>query len=134
MIGRILDIAGDLLDRLIPDPKEKAEAKARLLELAQRGELRELELRMQAIVAEAQSGDRYVARARPTFLYVMYVMLLAAIPYGFMWAFVPDVASRVAEGFGAWLHAIPDSLYALFGAGYLGYAAARTTDKIKGKS
>lgn len=134
MIGRILDIAGDLLDRLIPDPKEKAEAKARLLELAQRGELRELELRMQAIVAEAQSGDRYVARSRPTFLYVMYVMLLAAIPYGFMWAFVPDVASRVAEGFGAWLHAIPDSLYALFGAGYLGYAVARTTDKIKGKS
>ncbi len=133
MIGRILDIANSLIDRLIPDPKAKADAKARLLELAQKGELKELELRMQAIMAEAQSGDKYVARARPTFLYAMYLMLLAAVPYGFLYAFMPETAGAVAEGFGAWLHAIPDSLYALFGAGYLGYAAARTVDKAKRK-
>jgi len=32
------------------------------------------------------------------------------------------------------LAAIPDSLYTLFGAGYLGYTGARSFDKIKGVS
>ena len=33
----------------------------------------------------------------------------------------------------AWLAAIPDTLYTLFGVGYVGYSAARTVDKGRGK-
>ena len=35
---------------------------------------------MQAIVAEAQSADPRTSRARPSFLYVMYALLIWSIP------------------------------------------------------
>jgi hypothetical protein len=40
----------------------------------------------------------------------------------------------VAEGFKAWLDAIPKELYGLFGVGYVGYTGARTYEKYKGAS
>ena len=62
----------------------------------------------------------------------IYIVILLGVPMGFLAAFHPEVATRVASGFGAWLQAVPDSLWALFGAGYLGYTCFRTIDKIKG--
>lgn len=85
--------------------------------------------RLSVMVAEATSIDPWTSRARPAFLYVVYIMLLASIPMGIAHAINPAVAKDVAIGFGAWLEAIPGDLYALFGAGYLGYAAVRTYDK-----
>jgi len=38
-----------------------------------------------------------------------------------------------AAGMVAWLAAIPEEMWWLFGAGYLGYAGLRTWDKTKGK-
>ncbi len=37
--------------------------------------------RMTAIVAEANSADPWTSRARPSFLYVMYALLLWAIQW-----------------------------------------------------
>ena len=76
--------------------------------------------------------DRFIVRARPGFLYVMYVMILAALPVGVIAAFRPDVAARIALGIRDYLAAFPEQLYALFGAGYLGYTAARQWGKIAG--
>ena len=78
------------------------------------------------------SSDRFVARARPTFLYVMYVMILAALPVGALAGAWPNLAAAIAAGVSAYLRAIPEPLYALFGAGYLGYTAARQWGKIAG--
>ena len=64
-------------------------------------------------------------------MYVIYILILSSIPMGFLFAFQPEVADAVIQGFTGWLQAIPDSLYTLFGAGYLGYAGARTVDKMK---
>ena len=61
----------------------------------------------------------------------MYMMILAAIPMGFLFAFAPDTASAVTDGVGRWLNALPDELWYLFGTGYLGYTGARTFDKFK---
>lgn len=76
--------------------------------------------------------DPWAARARPTFLYVMYALLLWAIPLSLVAAFRPVAALAMARAMGAYLGAIPEPLYALFGTGYLGYTAARAWGKAKG--
>ena len=89
---------------------------------------------MSAIIAEANSADPWTSRARPTFMYVMYIMILVAIPMGIVSAFRPEIAAAIATGMQAWLKAIPDSLYTLFGVGYVGYVGARSYEKGKGVS
>jgi Holin of 3TMs, for gene-transfer release len=66
------------------------------------------------------------------FLYVIYVLLLWALPMGLLAAFSPQTAKEIAEGMNAYLSGLPEPLYALFGTGYLGYTAARQWGKIVG--
>ena len=129
----LIDIGGKLIDKLIPDPEKKAEAQAKLLTLQQSGDLKELEIAMSAILAEAKSSDPWTSRARPSFLYVVYIIILSAIPMGFLHAFSPETATNVSTGFKSWLDAIPEPMWYLFGSGYLGYAGARSFDKRKAK-
>ncbi|MBW2052724.1 MAG: hypothetical protein JRI85_10880 [Deltaproteobacteria bacterium] len=125
-ISAILALGGKLLDRAIPDKTEAAKAKMEMARMAQDGELRELEVGLSAIIAEAKSSDPWTSRARPSFLYVMYVMILGAVPMGVLSAVSPETAKAVAGGVKAWLTAIPNDLWWLFGAGYLGYTGARS--------
>ena len=76
--------------------------------------------------------DPWTRRARPTFLYVIYALLLWAIPVGLLSALDPAMGAAIARGTAAYLHAIPEPLYALFGTGYLGYTAARAWGKARG--
>jgi hypothetical protein len=124
-------IAG-LIDKLIPDPKARDAAKLELLKLQGGQELETLRTQMSAIVAEAQSTDPWTSRARPSFLYVMYALLLWSIPMGLIAAAAPDMAANIARGMTAYLNGLPEPLYALFGTGYLGYTAARQWGKVKG--
>ena len=80
----LVEIGAKLIDRLIPDKEAAAKAKLELLAMQQQGELKELEVRMSAILAEAQSADPWTSRARPSFLYVVYLLILFAIPMGFL--------------------------------------------------
>jgi hypothetical protein len=132
LLSGIFEIGKGLIDKLLPDPEAKAKAQLDLLVMQQNGEVKELETRMSAILAEANSPDPWTSRARPCFLYVIYVMVLMAIPMGVLSAFRPDMAGAIAAGMQAWLAAIPEDLYVLFGVGYVGYAGARTFEKRKG--
>lgn len=129
--GIIAPIAG-LLDKLIPDPKARDEAKLKLLQLQGTQELETTRAQMSAILAEASSADPWTSRARPSFLYVMYVLLLWAIPMGIIAAIRPEAAKDIATGMNAYLAGIPEPLYALFGTGYLGYTIARQWGKSTG--
>ncbi|NVE94449.1 holin family protein [Altererythrobacter lutimaris] len=122
----------DLLDKLIPDKEARAKAKLELMRLEGTQEMELIEARLKAIVAEAQSTDPWTSRARPSFLYVMYVMILWALPMGILAAFNPSAAKDIANGMNAYLNGLPEPLYALFGTGYLGYTAARQWGKVKG--
>lgn len=128
-IPALIALGEKLIDQFIETDDEKATAKVKLMQAAATGKLNELQTQLSAIMAEAQSSDPWTSRARPTFLYVVYIMLIAAIPFGVLWAYQPDLADKMAIGFGRWLNAIPEPLYALFGAGYLGYTAFRSWDK-----
>lgn len=130
-IATIVDTGLKILDKVIPDPEQRQKAKMELLELQQAGQLKELEVSMSAIIAEAQSQDKWTSRARPSFMYVMYVFILAALPMGVLFAYHPEVAGAVTTGVKNWLAALPEQLYWLFGTGYLGYSAARSYDKGK---
>lgn len=132
LISGIFEVGNKLIDKFFTTPEEKAKAQMDLLEMQQKGELTELSTRMSAILAEANSPDPLTSRARPAFLYVMYIMILSALPMGVLSAFEPQVAIGVAEGMKMWLAALPGELYALFGAGYLGYAHYRTNEKKVG--
>jgi hypothetical protein len=76
--------------------------------------------------------DRWTSRARPMFLYVIYAMILWALPVGLLAAFSPARAQAMAEATAAYLGALPEPLYALFGTGYLGYATLRQWGKARG--
>jgi hypothetical protein len=129
--GIVGPIAG-LIDKIIPDPKARDAAKLELVRLQGTQEMEALRTQLSAILAEAQSLDPWTSRARPSFLYVMYALLLWSIPMGLIAAVEPDMATGIAHGMNAYLAGIPEPLYALFGTGYLGYTAARTWGKVKG--
>jgi hypothetical protein len=122
----------DLIDNLFTSDEERENAKLALMTQQGQQKLAETAQQMSAILAEAQSADPWTSRARPSFLYVMYVLVLTSLPMGCLFAFKPEVANAIAVGFGQWLNAIPESMWALFGAGYLGYTGARTWEKGKG--
>jgi Holin of 3TMs, for gene-transfer release len=127
----ISPIAG-LIDKLIPDPRARDAAKLELLKMQGSQEMDAIKTQMTAIVVEAQSNDPWTSRARPSFLYVMYAMILWAIPMGLIAAVRPEMAKGIADGMNAYLAGIPEPMWALFGTGYLGYTAARSWGKAKG--
>ena len=129
--GIIGPVAG-LLDRIILDAEARDAAKLELLRLQGEQGLDQLHVQVQAAVAKAQPADPWTARARPSFLYVMYALLLWSIPIGLIAALRPVMARDIAGGMSAYLNGLPEPLYALFGTGYLGYTVARTWGKARG--
>ena len=132
LIEAIISPVSRLLDKIIPDPQARDKAKLELIKLQGDREMVAIGRQMQAIVAEAQSADPWTSRARPSFLYVMYSLILWAIPMGLVAAANPKLALDIGNGMTAYLGALPEELYTLFGTGYLGYTAARTWGKVKG--
>ena len=132
ILEAIVGPVSKLLDKIIPDPQARDKAKLELLKLQGDQEMANITAQMQAIVAEANSSDPWTSRARPSFLYAMYALILWAIPMGLIAAADPQMAKGIGEGMTAYLRGIPEELYALFGTGYLGYTAARTWGKVKG--
>jgi len=131
-LGGIFNVGGKLIDKLFPNPEDKAKAQLELLRLQQTGELDEMKTQLSAIMAEAQSPDPWTSRARPSFLYVVYILLLWSLPMGVLFVFNPDAATRFTTGFKLWLDAIPEPVLTLFGSVMLGYVAGRSWEKVKG--
>ena len=128
LIGPIASI----IDKVIPDKEARERAKLELLKLEGTQEMDLIRARLEAIVTEAGSRDPWTSRARPSFLYVMYTLILFALPMGVLSAFNAQIAVDIGNGITSYLRGLPDELYALFGTGYLGYTAARQWGKVKG--
>ena len=128
LIGPIASI----IDKVIPDKEARDRAKLELLKLQGSQEMDMIQTQLSAIIAEANSADPWTSRARPSFLYVMYTVILWALPMGLIAAFRPEAARDIAAGMNAYLNGLPEPLYALFGTGYLGYTAARQFGKVRG--
>lgn len=131
-LGAAFEFGSKIIDKLFADKGDAERAKLELLKLQQSGDLAELEKRFAAIIAEANSTDPWTSRARPSFMYVMYVMILSGIPMGVLFWFRPDVAEAVCKWLRLWLETIPEQMWWLFGAGYLGYTGSRMFEKRSG--
>ena len=131
-LGGLFSIGSKLIDKLFPDPADKAKAQLELLRLQQSGELDEVKVQLSAIMAEASSADPWTSRARPSFLYVVYILLLWSIPMGLLTVFKPDAAVAFTAGFKAWMLALPEPILTLFGVVMTGYVAGRSWEKVRG--
>lgn len=131
-VTAILDIGGKVIDKLCPDPAQRDQAKLELLKMQQAGQLDEMKTQLSAIISDSQSADPWTSRARPTFLYVVYVLILWSIPMGILTIFKPDAATAFTDGFKSWLSAIPSEILQLFGVVMTGYVLGRSWEKVKG--
>jgi hypothetical protein len=112
-------------------PELQVELQKKVMDL----ELAVTNSQMTMIAAEASSSDPWTSRARPSFMYVFYFMLLfIGITAPVIGIWYPQHMTTFFANVQLGLAAIPDSLYTLFGAGYLGYATARTVEKKAGVS
>lgn len=111
-------ILDKIIDRVVPN-KLGSEEKARLVHeidvemLRQRGSI---------LAAEASSEDKWTSRARPSFLYVIYAVII------FNYIILPLAA---VAGLTLPVLEIPETLWQMFGIGYLGYVGGRTWEKTK---
>ena len=131
LAGPLATIGGKLIDNLFETDQEKSAARAQLLKLEQDGKLDDLKTGLSVMLAEEQSRDPWTSRARPAFLYVIYLVILLCIFGGIIGIWWPDQVTQAAHNITALLGAIPGELWTLFGAGYLGYTGARSYDKSK---
>lgn len=132
MIGEVIGLSRDILKRIFPDKTELAIAESKLEELRENGELTYLMAKNQIAVEEARSSDKWVARARPSFMYVFYahisfLVIVAPILGIFFHDHMLTFYSNVKLGF----EAIPREFWTTFTFGFMGYTGARTYEKVK---
>ena len=132
LIPSIVDIGGKLLERLFPDPNERAKHEYALFELQQKGALAELDASMQTAIAqlqvnlaEAQSGNIWASGWRPLAGWAASAGLVYTV-------FVQPVFSWVATIYGvAPLPVIESELLWAVTTGMLGLGAYRSYDKTR---
>ena len=89
--------------------------------------------RMSVIIAEASSADKWTSRARPSFMYVFYSVIVTLVLFApFIGVFFPTGMNQFYTNVASGFKAIPDIMWEVFCVGYLGYTAARQYGKIKG--
>ena len=109
-----------ILDKLIPDPAEKAKAQIKLMELAQAGDLKELDSAMTIISAEASSEHWVVAAWRPIVaLMLAFIVANNYIVYPYLSLFI-DSAPKLD---------IPPDLWDLLKLMIGGYVVSRGVEK-----
>ncbi|TWB15584.1 3TM-type holin [Nitrospirillum bahiense] len=122
----------DGIDKIWPNPSDEAAAKVALMKAQADAAIAQLDAANRAANAEAASSDPWTSRARPSFLYLMYLMVLISVPMGVLSAFAPDVAARVTVGMKAFLASIPTDLWNVFLGCFAVYSGGRTWEKVRG--
>ena len=122
-IGALLDIGGKILDKVFPDPAQAEQAKLKLLEMQQNGELAQ----MQADIAEAQeitkrwqsdmASDSWLSKnIRPMALIAIFVGYFL---FAMMSAFGFNATESYVQLLGQWGQIV-----------FLAYFGGRTAEKI----
>jgi hypothetical protein len=116
------EVAVALEDNMQKDPEFRKQMLSQELEIkkvyaADFADAREL------IKESLKSEDAYVRRARPTFMYLFYAIIL------FNFAIFPILAAAIPAVELFVYPALPSELYWLFGSAFLGYTGFRSYDK-----
>jgi hypothetical protein len=141
------EIIGGGLGKLVKDvvgtfklpPEEKLKFEAIIEANAHEIQMKEYELQVKAmdaeskaieqaaqtIRAEAQSGDKYTSRARPTYFYLFYCILFfnfIFLPITQMLKGIPLTDLKPIQ--------FPEIMWEIFIAGFLGYVGFRSWEKV----
>ena len=136
-VGNVLSGAGEFLKslRAAITGKEPLDAN-KAAELALKAQELEATLentKLSIAVAEASSQDKWTSRARPSFMYVFYFLLISLVIVApFIGVFFPAQMTQFYVNVAAGFKAVPDAMWATFTCGYLGYVGARQYGKVKG--
>jgi uncharacterized membrane protein len=120
MLSALLGIVPSIIDKIIPDPQAAMEAKLKLVELTQAGELKSLEGQIAIITAEASSQHWLTANWRPiTMLVFVFIIANNYILYPYLslfWNAAPALE-------------IPPDMWGLLKIGLGGYVLGRSAEK-----
>lgn len=143
MIQLLLPLLGSVLEKVLPDPQTAADAKLKLLDLAQKGELAVLDAETKIAMGqievnkqEAASPDLFRGGWRPSVGWIC----VFGLGYQFLiQPLLPWIISVINISFGHSIPNIPElpkidneSLMILL-TGMLGLGGFRTFERIKGK-
>lgn len=132
-LGSLFDFGSKLIDKIIPDQTQREAAKLELIKAQQAGQLDEIKIQLSAILAEAQSPDPWTSRARPSFLWLFYCVVISLVIIApTIGVFYPDHMVKFFDNVASGFKAIPEPMWWTFTTGYLGYTAARQYGKAKG--
>jgi len=110
LLGPLIDLVG----RFIPDPEKKAQAQMQLLQMAQNGELAQLNAALQAILAEANGN--WLQRSWRPLMMLFFASLVGARWFGYS---APSMSeAEVLE------------LWAIVKMGIGGYTIGRSVEKV----
>ena len=126
-ISAALDLGNTLISRIFPDPAQAADAKLKLLELQQNGELATMTAQTDINKEEAKSASIFVSGWRPAIgwvcaLALFYQYLLKPLAIGLLPTF--GIVAPPLPG-------LDDNLWQLM-MGMLGMGGLRTMEKMQG--
>ena len=139
-LDSVVDSVGKVLDNLFTSDDEKEKNKIAMAQISlaamqfEKQLAQELEkayiadiqdLRKQ-ITVELQSEDAFVRRSRPAFNYIFYTVLV------FNYILLPTI--QLVSGKASNPVDLPDELWYVFGAGFIGYGYLRTMEKTGSKN
>lgn len=143
----LIPVIGNLLEKFIPDPKQAADAKLKMLEMAQKGELAVLDADMRLALGqidinkeEAKSDNLFKSGWRPAVGWTC----VAGLAYEFLFRTIFGWALKLHAFFGGFtaeqLASFPTppsldmgTLITLLG-GLLGLGTLRTIEKVRGSA
>ena len=120
MLG-IIDAGLKIIDKIIPDTAQREEAKRKLFEAQQAGQLKELEAAASVVVAEAKSEHSLTSQWRP----ITMLTFTAIVANNYIIA--PYLQAMF--GWGVTLD-MPPQLWNLLSIGIGGYIVGRSGEKI----
>lgn len=136
MIAALIPLIGTVLDKVLPDQKASADAKLKIMEMVQRGELAVLDADMQMALGqmkinEAEAGtDLFRGGWRPAVGWTC----VSGLAYNFV---IQPILPWLVRLFGAEVPDMPtidnDTLMMLL-TGMLGLGGLRTFERIRGKA
>jgi hypothetical protein len=126
LLGPLFELGKGIIDRIFPDPAQKAAAELELMKMTQDGDLKQIMGQLEINAREAQHPSLFVSGGRPLFLWIGGA--------GFAYAcLVQPVLGWIAaiKGWPAPPDTDIDLLWVVI-TGLLGISGLRTVEKAKG--
>lgn len=126
LLGPLLSLGKDLIDKFLPDPEKKREAEMELFRMAADGDLKQTIAQLEINAKEAAHPSLWVAGGRPFFLWI------GGAGFGYAVLLQP-MLSWLARIKGWPEPPLPDvDLLWVVVSGLLGISSLRSVEKIKG--